>query len=56
MEPLSIRLLDRIVPFGRIAHAECVLYTPEAAAVARAVGRRTAVLDTILGEFRAVSR
>ncbi len=54
--PLSIRLLDRIVPFGNIAHAECVLYTPEAVAAARAAGRRTAVLNTTEGEFKAVSR
>src|SRR4051794_8272225 len=27
--PLSIRLLDRVVPFGRVAHAELRPYTTE---------------------------
>src|ERR687885_107000 len=33
--PLSIRLLDRIFPYGKVAHAEYLPYTPEALAAAR---------------------
>ena len=50
--PLPVRLLDRIFPPGRIAHAECVPYSPEAEAAARASGRRFAVVDTVPGEFK----
>jgi hypothetical protein len=52
--PLSIRLLNRIFPEGRIAHAECVPYTPEAVAAARASGHSIALLDTVQGELKAV--
>lgn len=53
--PLSIRFLDRIVPFGRSAHAETVPYTPEAAAAARAAGRRVEVIEITSGELTGVS-
>jgi hypothetical protein len=53
--PLSIRLLDRIFPYGRIAHAECMPYTPEAADEARVSGRRVAVLRATPGVFEAVN-
>jgi hypothetical protein len=54
--PFSIRLLDRVFPCGRIAHAKFVPYTAEAAASARASGHRFIVLDTVKGEFKAVRR
>lgn len=50
--PLSIRLLDRILPFGRSAHAEIMPYTAEAAAAARRIGRRTATIYMAPGEFK----
>jgi hypothetical protein len=53
--PLSIRLLNRIFPEGRLAHADCVPYTLEAAAAARASGCTVAVLETVQGELKAVS-
>ena len=50
--PSSIWLLDRIVPFAYLAHAECVPYTPEAEAAARAAGRRVAVTKVVSGELK----
>jgi hypothetical protein len=38
--PLSIRLLDRIFPFGKYAHSKLVPYTPEAAEEIRRSGAR----------------
>ena len=43
--PLSIRLLDKIFPFGREAHAEWIPYTPEAAEKIRKTGRRAQIID-----------
>jgi hypothetical protein len=43
--PLSIRLLDRIFPFGRHAHAEHLPYTPEMAEEIRGTGRRAEVVE-----------
>jgi hypothetical protein len=48
--PLSIRLLDRIFPFGRDAHAEYIPYTPEAAEEVKQTGRRAEVVE-IWSEF-----
>lgn len=42
--PLSIRLLDRIVPRARSAHAEFMAFTAEAEANAKRAGRRTATV------------
>jgi hypothetical protein len=49
--PLSIRILNRIFPFGG-HHVEMVPYTPEAAAAARASGRRAELAKTVQGEVR----
>jgi hypothetical protein len=43
--PLSIRLLDRIFPFGRDAHAEHIPYTPDRAEEIKGTGRRAEVVD-----------
>lgn len=43
--PFSIRLLDRIFPFGRHAHAEYLPYTPDAAEEIRSTGRRAEVVE-----------
>ena len=43
--PLSIRLLDRIFPFGRGAHAEHIPYTPDRAGEIRGTGRRAEVVE-----------
>lgn len=51
--PLSVRLLDRIIPFGSSAHAEIMPYTAEADAAARRMGRRTATIYMAPGEFKA---
>jgi hypothetical protein len=52
--PLSIRLLDRVIPFGRVAHAECVPYTTDAASAAEAAGRRVEVVEITPGELKVV--
>ncbi|MBA3711834.1 MAG: hypothetical protein H0W76_05195 [Pyrinomonadaceae bacterium] len=49
--PLSIRLLDRIFPFGRTSHAELMPYTPEAAEDVRTSGKRAAVVNISRGEL-----
>jgi len=49
--PLSIRMLNRIFPFGGY-HVELVPYTPEAAAAARESGRRAEIVKTVQGELR----
>ena len=49
--PLSIRVLDRIFPYGRFGHVEFAPYTPDAAAAARASGRRVEFLDISQGEL-----
>jgi hypothetical protein len=49
--PLSIRALNRIFPFGGY-HVELVPYTPEAAAAAKASGRRAEIVQTVQGELR----
>jgi hypothetical protein len=54
--PLSIRLLDRIVPYGRIAHAECVPYTSESAAAAKVEGRRVELMEITSGELISAGR
>jgi hypothetical protein len=51
--PFSIWLLDRIVPFAHMAHAESVPYTPEAEEAAKKVGCRIEVIDVVPGEFKA---
>ncbi len=51
--PLSIRLMDRIFPFGRDAHAEYIRYTPEVAEEIKRAGRRAEVVE-IWSEFRFV--
>ena len=43
--PLSVRLLDKIFPFGRHAHAEHIPYTPEMAEEIRGTGRRAEVVE-----------
>ena len=43
--PLTIRLLDRIFPFGRHAHAEHIPYTPEMVEEIRGTGRRAEVVE-----------
>jgi hypothetical protein len=43
--PLSIRLLDRVFPFGRAAHAEHIPHTPEIAEEIRRAGRRAEVVE-----------
>jgi hypothetical protein len=43
--PLSIRVLDRVFPFGRGAHAEHIPYTPELAEEIRGTGRRAEVVE-----------
>jgi hypothetical protein len=50
--PLSIRMLKRICPYANSSHAEFVLYTPEAEAAARAAGRRVAMAESPLCEFK----
>ena len=52
--PLSIRLLDRIFPFGRDAHAEYIAYTPEKAEEIRKSGQRMALVEikVVWGELR----
>ena len=52
--PLSIRLLDRISPFGRYAHAEYIAYTPEKAEEIRKSGQRMALMEirVVWGELR----
>ena len=50
--PLSIRVLDRVFPYCGMGHAEFAPYTPDAAAAARASGRRFEVIDVCQGEFR----
>lgn len=54
--PPLIRLLGRVFPFGRAAHAEFAPYTPSAAEAARASGRFFAVVDVAPGEFKATDR
>ena len=51
--PLSIRLLDRIFPFARYYHAECIDYTPERAEEIKQ-SRRRAELVEIWTEFRSI--
>lgn len=51
--PLSIRVLDRIFPFGRDAHAEYIPYTPEAAEEIKSTGRRAELVE-IWTELRLV--
>ena len=43
--PFSIRLLNRIFPFGRDAHAERIPYTPEIAQEMRDTGRHAEVVE-----------
>lgn len=43
--PLSIRLLDRVFPFGRHAHAEHIPYMPDTAEEIRRTGRRAEVVE-----------
>ena len=50
--PLSIRMLESVWPYANGAHAEFVPYTPEAAAAARASGRRVEIMKTVQGELR----
>jgi hypothetical protein len=54
--PLSIRLLNRIVPFGRVAHATYLPYSTEADVAARRRGRRTAAVYITPGEFKIVDK
>lgn len=48
--PLSIRVLNRMFPFGNY-HIEFVPYTPEAVATAEASGRRAEIMKTVQGEL-----
>jgi hypothetical protein len=50
--PLSIRLLDKIFPFGKDAHATYVPYTPEVAEVMRKAGKQIEGVE-ISYEFKA---
>jgi hypothetical protein len=43
--PLSIRLLDKVFPFGRDAHAEHIPYTPDMAEEIRSTGRCAEVVE-----------
>ncbi len=43
--PLSIRLLDKLFPFGRAAHAEYVPYALETAEEMKKMGRRTEIIE-----------
>ena len=43
--PLSMRLLNRIFPFGKEAHAEHIPYTPDIAEEIRGAGRRAEVVE-----------
>ena len=43
--PFSIRLLNRIFPFGRDAHAEHIPYTPEIAQEIRDTGRHAEIVE-----------
>jgi hypothetical protein len=51
--PLSVRVLNRIFPFGSY-HVEMVPYTPEAVAAAWAAGKRAEVMKTAQGELRLI--
>jgi hypothetical protein len=53
--PFSIRLLDRIFPFGS-SHTEFMPYTSEAAEKIKASGRRAEVRVIQPGVFRAGNR
>ena len=50
--PPSIRLLERVWPYAYGSQAECVPYTPEAAAAAKATGRRVRIIPVVAGEFK----
>src|SRR5215203_1351111 len=43
--PLTVRLLDRVFPFGEEAHSDYMPYTPEAAEEMRRAGRRVKILE-----------
>jgi hypothetical protein len=50
--PLSIRLLDRVFPYGRYSHAKYVPYTIEAANAAKASGLHITTVYMVPGEFK----
>ena len=52
--PLSIRLLEMLWPYAYGSQAECVPYTPEAFAAAKAAGRRVLIIPVVAGDFKMV--